>query len=74
VYKLAKQRTKETGELHVPWNLRVIHWLENAQKGAYTWPDMPDEQIPLICPHKEVLATSERGTKTSFSFNLFANK
>jgi 5-methylcytosine-specific restriction endonuclease McrA len=34
--------------LHVPWNLRVIHWLENAQKGAYWWPDMPNEQIELF--------------------------
>lgn len=34
--------------LHVPWNLRVIHWLENAQKGAWTWPDMPFEQIDLF--------------------------
>lgn len=30
--------------LHVPWNLRVIHWRENAQKGAWTWPGMPFEQ------------------------------
>lgn len=34
--------------LHVPWNLRVIHWRENAQKGAWHWPDMPMEQIDLI--------------------------
>lgn len=34
--------------LHVPWNLRVIHWLENAKKGAWTWPDMPNEQIDLL--------------------------
>jgi 5-methylcytosine-specific restriction endonuclease McrA len=34
--------------LHVPWNLRVIHWRENAQKGAWTWPDMPMEQMELI--------------------------
>lgn len=30
--------------LHVPWNLRVIHWYENNQKGARVWPDMPMEQ------------------------------
>lgn len=34
--------------LHVPWNLRVIHWLENAKKGALYWPDMPLEQIDLF--------------------------
>ncbi len=34
--------------LHVPWNLRVIHWRENAIKGAAWWPDMPFEQIPLL--------------------------
>lgn len=34
--------------LHVPWNLRVIHWLENAKKGAFYWPDMPNEQIDLF--------------------------
>lgn len=34
--------------LHVPANLRVIHWLENAQKGAAWWPDMWGEQIPLL--------------------------
>lgn len=34
--------------LHVPWNLRVIHWRENAAKGAWYWPDMPFEQMPLI--------------------------
>lgn len=34
--------------LHVSWNLRVIHWRENAQKGAYWWPDMPNEQLPLF--------------------------
>lgn len=33
--------------LHVPWNLQVIHWLPNAQKGNGNWPDMPFEQIPL---------------------------
>lgn len=34
--------------LHVPWNLRVIHWRENAKKGAWEWPDMPNEQLPLL--------------------------
>lgn len=34
--------------LHVAWNLRVIHWRENAQKGAWTWPDMPMEQMSLV--------------------------
>lgn len=34
--------------LHVHWNLRVIHWKENAAKGAWTWPDMPFEQMELI--------------------------
>lgn len=34
--------------LHVPWNLRVIHWRENAQKGAWTWPGMPFEQPDLF--------------------------
>lgn len=33
--------------LHVPWNLRVIHWRENAVKGAHTWPDMWNEQMGL---------------------------
>ncbi|CAG2144517.1 hypothetical protein LMG31506_03023 [Cupriavidus yeoncheonensis] len=34
--------------LHVHWNLRVIHWRENAKKGAFTWPGMPFEQIDLL--------------------------
>ena len=34
--------------LHVPWNLRVIHWKPNSQKGAWTWPDMPFEQLELL--------------------------
>lgn len=34
--------------LHVPWNLRVIHWLENSRKGAFWWPDMWGEQLPLL--------------------------
>lgn len=34
--------------LHVQWNLRVIHWKENAAKGAAWWPDMPGEQMKLF--------------------------
>ena len=34
--------------LHVPWNLRVIHWKENAKKGAWVWPDMWNEQLDLF--------------------------
>ncbi len=34
--------------LHVPWNLQVVHWRENAQKGAWFWPDMPMQQMELI--------------------------
>lgn len=34
--------------LHVPCNLRVIHWKENAIKGAATWPGMWGEQLALI--------------------------
>lgn len=33
--------------LHVPANLRVIHWRENARKGAWTWPGMWGEQLEL---------------------------
>ncbi|USS45105.1 hypothetical protein NFI99_26305 [Burkholderia glumae] len=34
--------------LHVPWNLRVVHWLENARKGWHTSPGMPFEQLELL--------------------------
>jgi 5-methylcytosine-specific restriction endonuclease McrA len=34
--------------LHWQGNLRVIHWRANASKGAFTWPDMPMEQMELI--------------------------
>ncbi|WP_206141157.1 hypothetical protein [Burkholderia sp. Tr-20355] len=34
--------------LHVPWNMRVTHWRENAVKAWHTWPDMPFEQMELI--------------------------
>lgn len=33
--------------LHVPWNLRVTHRLENAQKGSAWWPDMWGSQLEL---------------------------
>lgn len=34
--------------LHVHWNMRVVHWRENAVKSWYTWPDMPFEQLELL--------------------------
>lgn len=34
--------------LHVSWNLRIIHWRENARKGAFWWPDMPEVQECLF--------------------------
>lgn len=34
--------------LHVPWNLQVMHWLPNAIKGPWTWPDMPNAQLELL--------------------------
>jgi hypothetical protein len=34
--------------LHVPWNMRVIHWRANAVKGCGSWPDMPFEQMELL--------------------------
>lgn len=34
--------------LHIPVNLRIIHWLENAKKGANWWPDMPFNQLDLF--------------------------
>jgi len=34
--------------LHVDWNLRVIHWKQNAVKSWHTWPDMPFEQMELL--------------------------
>ncbi|PQV51017.1 hypothetical protein [Paraburkholderia sp. BL21I4N1] len=34
--------------LHVHWNMRVLHWRENAVKSWHTWPDMPFEQMELL--------------------------
>lgn len=33
--------------LHWHVNMQVMHWKENAQKGAWTWPGMPMEQLEL---------------------------
>jgi hypothetical protein len=41
---IVPKRAKLVCGLHVPANLRVIHWKTNAQKGAWFWPDMPMEQ------------------------------
>lgn len=43
--------------LHVPCNLRVIHWRENAVKGAFWWPDMPEEQMELFDVTRSVKTT-----------------
>lgn len=45
---IVPKRAKLVCGLHVHWNLRVVHWRENAAKGAFEWPDMPDEQVPLL--------------------------
>lgn len=34
--------------LHVPANLRVVHWKVNGVKGARWWPHMPEEQQELF--------------------------
>ncbi len=34
--------------LHVPANLQVLHWRANALKGNTWWPDMPEQQDPLL--------------------------
>lgn len=34
--------------LHVPWNLQVLHWRDNARKGSHWWPDMPEQQDELF--------------------------
>jgi hypothetical protein len=39
---------KTVSGLHLPWNLRVIPWKENAIKGAWVWPDMWFEQMDLF--------------------------
>ncbi len=41
-------RGKIVSGLHVHWNMRVIHWRENARKGAFVWPDMSFEQLELL--------------------------
>lgn len=33
--------------LHVDYNMRVVHWKPNAQRGHYEWPDMPVQQMEL---------------------------
>jgi hypothetical protein len=33
--------------LHVPWNLRVIPYMENARKSNNWWPDCPDHLCPV---------------------------
>jgi hypothetical protein len=34
--------------LHVDYNMRVVHWKPNAQRGNYEWPDMPVQQLELL--------------------------
>jgi len=34
--------------LHVPANLRVVHWRENAAKANLWWPDMWGDQCSLL--------------------------
>lgn len=34
--------------LHVHYNMQVVHWKPNAQKGHYEWPDMPVKQLELL--------------------------
>ena len=47
-YREAKRLTRETGELHVPANLQVLHWRVNTQKANLWWPDMWGAQEPLL--------------------------
>ncbi len=46
-------RGKIVSGLHWHQNMRVIHWRENAAKGAMTWPDMPMEQMDLFLTSME---------------------
>lgn len=54
--------------LHVHYNLRILHWLENAKKSALWWPDMPYEQPDLFSMNPSVerpdqeLASHERSS------------
>lgn len=41
-------RGKIVSGLHLPWNMRIVHWLDNARKGALLWPDMPYHQLDLF--------------------------
>jgi hypothetical protein len=41
-------RGKIVSGFHWHGNMRVIHWRENASKGAMVWPDMPMEQLDLL--------------------------
>lgn len=41
-------RGKIVSGLHWHGNMQVIEWLPNAQKGAFVWPDMPNEQVSLF--------------------------
>lgn len=34
--------------LHVPWNLEIVHWKVNLQKGANVWPNMMMEQMEIF--------------------------
>lgn len=34
--------------LHVDWNMEVMHWRFNSEKGNLYWPDMPNIQLELL--------------------------